>query len=282
MLRYKCEYLKCDWITPLYNPISDMLPFSVHDMGEFICNKNHYTEGRDLALIYIIYTVSGCADLSYRDSRYKLDPGSMVIINCDDYYHYKNNYDTPWHFFKIAIKGSSLNVFDFLINGLRLRILDMSHDIFINLFNKLKVNLNENQPLSVVNNSLEIMGFLSGCAENLKYEKKENAVEIVMKYMNEKYKQSIALDDMAKSVNISKYHLIRMFKSQLGITPYRYLTRLRISKAQQLLILTDKPICQIAYEVGISDESSFIKQFKDTVGCTPHIYRTEKALAEFN
>ena len=60
----------------------------------------------------------------------------------------------------------------FLINGLRLRILDMSHDIFINLFNKLKVNLNENQPLSVVNNSLEIMGFLSGCAENLKYEKK--------------------------------------------------------------------------------------------------------------
>lgn len=282
MLRYKCEYLKSDWITPLYNPISDMLPFSVHDMGEFICNKNHYTEGSDLALVYIIYTVSGCADLSFRDNKYKLNQGSMVIINCDDYHHYINNYDTPWHFFKIAIEGTSLKVFDFLINGSRLRIFDMSYNIFINLFNKLKVNLNENQPLSVVSNSLEITKFLSMCAENLKYEKKENAVETAMKYMNERYKQSITLDELAKSVNISKYHLIRMFKSHLGITPYRYLNRLRISKAQQLLILTDKSIGQIAYEVGISDESSFIKQFKDNVGCTPHKYRTEKAVAEFN
>lgn len=282
MLRYKCCHLKSDWVKPLYNPISDLLPFSVHDMGEFISGKNHYTEGSDLVYMYIIYTVSGSADLSFRDNNIKLKRGTMVIINSNDYYYYKNNNDTPWHFFKVAIKGTSLNVFDFLINGSKLRIMDMSYDIFLSFFKKLKNNIKENQSLSMVKNSLEISSFLTMCAEISKNEKTENSVELAMKYMNERYNQRISLADLAEHINISKYYLIRLFKTHLGVTPYKYLNELRISKSQQFLIMTDKPINQIAYEVGINDESSFIKQFKEIVGCTPHKYRKEKGLTKFN
>ncbi len=78
----------------------------------------------------------------------------------------------------------------------------------------------------------------------------------------------------AKLCNLSTYHFIRAFHRYAGQTPHRYLIRLRMSRACELLE-TEMQISEIARAVGYSDPVHFSKQFKQIVGQTPRDYRKE-------
>jgi transcriptional regulator GlxA family with amidase domain len=57
------------------------------------------------------------------------------------------------------------------------------------------------------------------------------------------------------------------------MSPYAYLQKIRISKAMELLEISEKNIVEIAYEVGFGDQNNFTKQFKLRTGMTPTQYR---------
>lgn len=82
----------------------------------------------------------------------------------------------------------------------------------------------------------------------------------------------IYMDDMAKSAFISKYHLIRQFKEEVGLTPHQFLVQNRIRKAQRLLNEYNT-ITEVALVTGFYDQSHFIKHFKRIVGLTPTDYK---------
>lgn len=83
--------------------------------------------------------------------------------------------------------------------------------------------------------------------------------------------KDLQLDELAKKVGISKFHLIRLFKRSFGLTPHQYLIDKRLEKAIELLPNT--PINEIALAVGFSDASSFGKAFKQRYGCTPSAFK---------
>ena len=69
-------------------------------------------------------------------------------------------------------------------------------------------------------------------------------------YMHEHLHEEVSLDDLAAHTNISKYHLLRSFAKSTGFTPYRYLVRLRMRRAAELLRDTGQPVHQIAAACG--------------------------------
>ena len=75
--------------------------------------------------------------------------------------------------------------------------------------------------------------------------------------------------------NLSRYHLIRLFRQQMGVPPYRYLHQCRIQRAQELLRATDATIAEIGERVGYSDPVNFIRHFRALTGLTPAKYRKE-------
>lgn len=81
-----------------------------------------------------------------------------------------------------------------------------------------------------------------------------------------------SLDDMAETVFMSKYELIRRFKHEIGLTPHQFQLQNRIRKARRLL---EKPstMAEVALAAGFCDQSHFIRRFKKTVGLTPSEYR---------
>lgn len=83
--------------------------------------------------------------------------------------------------------------------------------------------------------------------------------------------EKISIDEMARFAFISKYHLIRKFKQEIGLTPHQFQLQNRIRKAQKLLHQTDK-ITEVALDTGFCDQSHFIKQFKKIVRLTPSKY----------
>ena len=92
-------------------------------------------------------------------------------------------------------------------------------------------------------------------------------------YIIDSYAEKLTLDSVSHKVGFSKYHFSRLFRSYTGETLYRYVNTVRISNAQIMLMDQENSITNIAYAVGYSSMSSFIRMFKDFCGCTPSEYR---------
>ena len=59
----------------------------------------------------------------------------------------------------------------------------------------------------------------------------------------------------------------------MDTTPYNFLLSTRITRAKELLVLTDFSVCEIAHQVGFGDESNFSTRFTAMVGQSPQQYR---------
>jgi AraC-like DNA-binding protein len=87
----------------------------------------------------------------------------------------------------------------------------------------------------------------------------------------------LSLHRMAKEVNLSPSRLRHAFKVEVGMTPTKYLSALRLQRVKLLLETTDLIIKEIAYKVGIVSESRLVNDFKKAYGCPPIRYRAMRA-----
>lgn len=85
------------------------------------------------------------------------------------------------------------------------------------------------------------------------------------------------IEQLARSVALSRAALAKRFKQRVGQTMFEYLTNLRMRKAQDLLRSSGTPLYQVAAEVGYESELAFTKAFKRLFGTTPTRYRRSRA-----
>jgi len=98
-------------------------------------------------------------------------------------------------------------------------------------------------------------------------------VRIVMLFLDDNFQQHLRLDQMADKVGLSASRLCHLFRSEIGVSPERYLVNTRLTAAQHYLENTFCSVKEIASLVGIPDVSHFTRTFKSTVGTTPTQYR---------
>jgi transcriptional regulator GlxA family with amidase domain len=83
----------------------------------------------------------------------------------------------------------------------------------------------------------------------------------------------MSLDDLARAADLSPFHLLRVFRQAIGITPHQYLMRVRLQRAIALLRDTRLPITEIAYASGWADLSNFNRAFLRELRCSPRELR---------
>ncbi len=93
----------------------------------------------------------------------------------------------------------------------------------------------------------------------------------VCNYLETNYDKSITLDELGSLAGMSKYHFLRSFTKERGISPYSYLQTIRIDKAKKLLEQGTSP-ADAALCTGFSDQSHFSNFFKKLIGLTPGQY----------
>ncbi len=76
---------------------------------------------------------------------------------------------------------------------------------------------------------------------------------------------------MSAIAYLSPFHLLRVFRKKVGITPNEYLINLRIEKAKALL-REGVTISEIAFHTGFTDQSHLTKTFRGLTGMTPKKY----------
>jgi AraC-like DNA-binding protein/mannose-6-phosphate isomerase-like protein (cupin superfamily) len=88
-------------------------------------------------------------------------------------------------------------------------------------------------------------------------------------FMEQHLATSIHLEDMANTVHLNETYFCEVFKQVTGISPGRYLMRLRLEHARYLLLSTAQPITTVARESGFTDPSHFARAFKAAFGTSP-------------
>ena len=101
--------------------------------------------------------------------------------------------------------------------------------------------------------------------------------ERVRLYLQENYNQPVDFSSLADSLAVSAPYLSKLFHEQEGKSPSRYLTDLRMRKAQKLLMDTQLTVREIAVRVGYPDPFHFSRNFKNAMGISPVQFREERA-----
>jgi AraC-like DNA-binding protein len=85
------------------------------------------------------------------------------------------------------------------------------------------------------------------------------------------------LRELARRAGTSRAALVRKFRSGTGMSPRRYLARLRMDLAAARLLESDASLAEIAREVGYDSEFSFNRAFKRQRGLPPGVFRRSAA-----
>lgn len=97
------------------------------------------------------------------------------------------------------------------------------------------------------------------------------AVRRSKKFLDEHYAEPVSLQDLARLVGLSPYHLNRSFCRKIGMPPHAYQLQIRIARAKSAL-RTGSSIAEVALATGFADQSHFTRVFKRLIGVTPARY----------
>ena len=95
------------------------------------------------------------------------------------------------------------------------------------------------------------------------------SVKRVRDYMLEHLAETVSLDELALVAHVSKFHLVRSFKTATGTTPHQYLVALRMQAAANLLRSTQLPVKEIAVRCGYRSPGQFSTAVRRHHGVTP-------------
>ncbi len=95
----------------------------------------------------------------------------------------------------------------------------------------------------------------------------------ILSYINQNIENEISLDNISTHLNMSKYHLCRIFKENTGLTIVDYVNRKRILTAEKLIGLGKYSFTEIASRVGFNNLIHFERVFRSVTGSNPRDYK---------
>ena len=133
---------------------------------------------------------------------------------------------------------------------------------------------------------MQLLDILSDLAESQEFEylsmeeyrtaynhKEFERIQIIYDYIHNHYKFDLSIDKAAKLIYLTKSAFCKFIKRKTKKTFTQIVNEVRLGKATELLIETDKSIMQICYEVGYNDPSYFFRQFSKVIGASPKQFR---------
>ncbi len=87
--------------------------------------------------------------------------------------------------------------------------------------------------------------------------------------------EPLTLANLSLEAELSSWHFLRAFRAAFGETPHEFLTRVRIERATELLVVTSRPVTEICFDVGFSSLGSFSTLFRRHVGLSPAQFRRQ-------
>ncbi len=95
----------------------------------------------------------------------------------------------------------------------------------------------------------------------------------VLEYMQAHYMEPLSLDQLAALACVSPFHFVQLFKKSVGVTPHRYLIKIRMDAAADMLTGTDSSVLEVAQACGYQNAAHFSAAFQKHFVQSPSAYR---------
>ena len=228
------------------------------------------------------YILSGKGRFSIGGKEYPLEAGNGFLITPDELAFYQADEKEPWTYVWVGFSGTQAA--EYVSNiGLSVRQPVFRSDASEQLYQIVKDMMEHNT--FGLSHDLRRNGqlgiFLSVIAEGTTVEEKNETdraniyVRKAISFIQSNYCNSIKVTDVAKYVCINRSYLYTLFQNSMGMSPQQFLTAFRITKATELLQLTELTIESIALSCGYHDPLVFTKAFKQMKKMSPTAYRKE-------
>lgn len=110
---------------------------------------------------------------------------------------------------------------------------------------------------------------------------RRRAVETAL-WLDANAHEPVDLERAARQAALSPFHFLRLFAGIVGVTPHQYLLRSRLRRAARALAADDRPVSDIALDVGFADLSNFVRTFHRAAGLSPRGFRQAARAADPN
>lgn len=243
------------------------------------CQPGH-VYGPAIRSFYLIHYISaGRGYYEARGQRYELHPGQSFIIYPGDTTRYQADEQNPWTYYYFSLSGSLAPM---LLDMTNFRDQNMVIDIdgapLIKILQKAMNDINE-YPNKLLYGVSVLMSLINVYAQEVtqvdpSVSKTVSLVSRAKDYIDFNYSDKMTVEKVASMLAVSRNHLYRMFKAEVGMSPMEYLTSRRIRFAAKLLEETDRPAAEISDVVGFDTYSAFYRAFKLAYGMSANQYRS--------
>jgi transcriptional regulator GlxA family with amidase domain len=110
-------------------------------------------------------------------------------------------------------------------------------------------------------------------ADSLRCSAIPKPLNIALDLMEKNIEEPLEIDAIASQVGVSRRQLERRFARYLNAAPNRYYLELRLTRARQLIVQSDRSLTDVALATGFVSYPHFYKRFKDLFGLPPMTFR---------
>lgn len=244
------------------------------------CNPLH-NFGPASRPVYIIHVVlKGKGVYIVDNKRYNIKEGQGFIIEPNVVTFYQADANEPWSYCWIAFDGEGVDKYLQELGLVQQKPIfrtERARELFELIEEMLKSQKNN------LANELKLQGLFyqffsiiveENSVENIEKDEELNPyVNKALDYIKRNYWDDINVNKIIKYVGLNRSYFSNLFRTSMGITLQEYLSVFRLSRANELLDMTDESIEEIASNCGYNDPLVFSKAYKRKYGITPTQHR---------
>ncbi len=266
--------IKSKSVTALFGDESVGDELILCDVGFEYCAPKH-TYGPTVREYYLFHLViDGQGTFKINDRVFDVTANQAFFVRPEELHTYVADEQKPWHYAWLGFKGSKARELVARAVESGKNVFDLPASFAMELEQIILTTGDKNALI------LRLTAFLYQLLSELYSQNPARAVLPVrrdvaigaIKFIENNYFRPLDMSELADELGMSRSHFTTVFTAAVGEPPYAYLTRYRISKAQELLRNTDLAVTEIGYAVGFSSIERFSQMFKKYVGCSPLNY----------
>lgn len=242
--------------------------------GKRIKTKNH-SYGPEIRSHFLIVLVEeGNATYYGPDGEIPFRKGDMLVMFPGEKIYYRA--DDEWSIKWIGVTGGKL--YDIFASiGVTAKNPVFSPDNFERLLRitaEIYELKHDNSLFTGCNVKSLLYEFFSVLLSAAKKEKSIDYVKSAARIIEYNYSGNITVEDIAGILQLNSAYFSRLFKKETGLTPKKYIIKVRMNAAKKLLESSDSSVKEIAASVGFSDQLYFSRSFSEAFGLSPTEYRS--------
>jgi AraC-like DNA-binding protein len=257
-------------------PAGDANPMYADMVGIDFCHDNYRIIRNPAQVTVIGYVLTGQGHIQLGSGSFLAKAGDSFILPANQLHDYSPALKDTWSFLWFNVRGPLILQ---LLDAYRLSAGGLYEGCSIERLLRKGIALVGSKDGSAVSMHHKISGIILEIMLELSEALKSTNIPIspevlsIKHYLDQNIEESVTMDQLSEAHSITPRHINRLFKKELGTTPYNYLLDKKIELAKNLLANTNIPVSSIAGKLKFADAYYFSNMFKRKTGLSPRQYR---------